>query len=196
MGKTYDRIDEQVQTWIERQRMFFVATAPLDGEGQVNCSPKGHDTLRVVDPTTLIYLDYSGSGAETIAHLRENGRIVVMMCAFDGPPKIFRFHGRGEVIAINHPEFPSLVGLFACDLAGVRAVIRVHVTRIADSCGYGVPEYGYKKERRSMQNYIDQHGDAAIGQYRLKNNLASLDGLPALSEDEAQALATEVKLPR
>ena len=194
MGKTYDSIDDKVLGWMERQHMFFVSTAPLDGSGLVNCSPKGHDTLRVIGPRTLIYLDYTGSGAETIAHLRENGRIVVMMCAFDGPPKIFRFHGQGEVIAINDPEFARLASHFNQKLDGIRSIIRVEVDRISDSCGYGVPEYQYVRDRQSTQNYIEKNGDAAMGEYRLKNNLKSLDGLPALTEDEAASLASQVSV--
>ena len=192
MGKTYEEIDAKLQNWIGQQKMFFVATAPMSENGLVNCSPKGNDALRVVGPNTLIYLDYSGSGAETIAHIRENARIVIMMCAFEGPPKIFRFHGRGEAIAPDSPEFPNLVQHFDRDLRGVRSIIRVLVERIADSCGYGVPEYHYRQDRRSMQNYIEQHGDAEMAEYRRNNNLKSLDGLPALTEQEAMTLASEV----
>jgi predicted pyridoxine 5'-phosphate oxidase superfamily flavin-nucleotide-binding protein len=127
MGKIFDGIDAKLAAWIRAQRLFFVATAPLEG-GHVNLSPKGPiGTLRIVDPLTVEYDDHVGSGAETAAHLRENGRICVMLCAFEGPPRIVRLHGRGDVIPADDPA------------GGTRAVVRVHLERIADSCGYGVP---------------------------------------------------------
>ena len=106
MGKVYDSIDDKLAAWIGRQRLFFVGTAPSGTGGHVNVSPKGPmDSLRILDPHTIAYLDVIGSGAETIAHLRDNGRIVVMLCAFAGPPRIVRLHGRGEVLYPSHPEF-------------------------------------------------------------------------------------------
>src|SRR5918911_3395392 len=142
MGKVFDAIDEKLAAWIGRQPMFFVGTAPLAGEGHVNVSPKGPiGSLSVLDDHTVAYLDVTGSGAETIAHLRENGRIVVMLCAFDGPPRILRLHGRGEVVLADDPRFAELLerGAFAQPsvAASRRAVIVVHVERVADSCGYG-----------------------------------------------------------
>src|SRR4051794_14144285 len=138
MGKVFDAIDDKLAAWIGRQHMFFVGTAP-SGDGHVNVSPKGPiGSLRILDPHTVAYLDVIGSGAETIAHLRENGRIVVMLCSFDGPPRILRLHGRGEVLA------PDAVDFGVEPPAGTeRAVIRVAVERIADSCGYGVPVMRY-----------------------------------------------------
>jgi hypothetical protein len=153
MGKTYEVIDDSIRRWMGAQKMFFIGTAPLAEEGQVNLSPKGQDSLRILDEKTLAYLDFGGSGVETIAHIRENGRIVVMMCAFDGPPKIFRFHGTGEVIAPPDDGFDELHNLFDMPGIGVRAIIRVHVNRISDSCGYGVPTYDFKDQRRSTQNH-------------------------------------------
>lgn len=184
MGKEYTRIDERVRQWLAQQHMFFVATAPRSASGLINCSPKGHDTLRVVDDHTLMYLDYAGSGVETIAHLKENGRIVIMLCAFQGPPKIFRFHGRGEVVTPNQKEFKALFAAFDKDPAGVRSIIRVHVSRISDSCGYGVPYLDYARERPSTQNYIDKTGAPAIRDYVREQNAASLDGLPGLKPEE------------
>src|SRR3954468_2470373 len=139
MGREYDRIDEHWRGWIARQPLFFVGTAPLAGDGHVNVSPKGPGgSLRVLDDRTVAYLDVIGSGAETIAHLRENGRIVVMMCAFDGPPRILRLHGRGEVVAPGDPRFDELLGRAAFEAPGPdeyrRAIVVVHVERIADSC--------------------------------------------------------------
>src|ERR671938_230378 len=151
MGRVYDGIDERQREWIARQPMFFVGTAPLAGDGHVNVSPKGPiGTLRVLGPHRVAYLDVVGSGAETIAHLRENGRIVVMLCAFEGPPRIVRLHGRGEVVLADDPRFAELADTF--DAGGVpdparRAVVRVDVTRVAESCGYGVPLMDYAGQR-------------------------------------------------
>src|SRR5688572_2205470 len=138
MGKVYERIDAALDEFIRAQQMFFVATAPLSAGGHINLSPKGLDTLRVLGPHTLAYLDYVGSGAETIAHLRENGRIVVMLCTFQGPPRIVRFHGQGAVLEPHEREFSQLRNLFPPEPVA-RAIIRISITRIADSCGYGVP---------------------------------------------------------
>ena len=187
MGKEYSRIDERIRGWVEQQHLFFVATAPRADDGLINCSPKGHDTLQVLDDHTLIYLDYAGSGVETIAHLKENGRIVIMLCAFQGPPKIFRFHGVGEVVTPDQPEFAGLFARFAKDPAGVRSIIRVQVQRISDSCGYGVPYYDYVDQRPSTQNYIDKTGPEAIREYVRERNAESLDGLPGLSPAEVVA---------
>src|SRR4030095_8383671 len=138
MSQTFDRIDASLVKWIDGQHVFFVATAPLDGNGLVNCSPKGLDSLRVTGERELVYVDFTGSGVETIAHLKENGRIVIMMCAVDVPRRIMRFQGRGEVLAPGTTGFAALIGRFPTH-PGVRALIRVHVDRISDSCGYAVP---------------------------------------------------------
>ena len=184
MGKQYQRIDGPIREWIAQQHMFFVATAPLGPDGLVNCSPKGHDTLRVLDDHTLMYLEYAGSGVETIAHLKENGRIVIMLCAFAGPPKIFRFHGRGEVITPNQPDFRGLFDQYGADSAGIRSIIKIHVERISDSCGYGVPFYDYVDQRPSTQNYIQTNGAEKIREGMRAKNSQSLDGLPGLSPEE------------
>src|SRR5687767_2323749 len=142
MGKVYAEIDAALQDFIRAQHVFFVATAPLSAAAHINLSPKGLDTLRVLGPRTVVYLDYVGSGAETIAHLRENGRIVVMLCAFQGPPRIVRLHGRGEIVAPGDPRFDELAAGFDAGPEhpeARRSVIVVEVSRIADSCGYGVP---------------------------------------------------------
>mgnify|MGYP003635337473 FL=1 len=187
MGKTYERIDESLQAWMARQRMFFVATAPLAQSGRVNVSPKGHDALQILDERTLAYLDYGGRGVETIAHVRENGRIVIMMCAFDGPPKIYRFHGSGEVITPLDKGFDELAGSFDIDGVGIRAIIRIHVSRISDSCGFGVPHYDFVGQRPSSQNWIAKKGTAAIREYQVEKNLRSIDGMSAITEGEARA---------
>src|SRR6266496_3080449 len=144
MAKLFDRIDDHLRDWIGRQSMFFVATAPLAQDGHVNLSPKGPiGALRVLDDHTVAYLDVSGSGAETIAHVRENGRIVVMLCAFDGPPRILRLHGEGDVVFPENPRFAELEQRCAFENLSIpearRAIIVVEVARVADSCGYGVP---------------------------------------------------------
>jgi hypothetical protein len=179
MATATDFLSQAAQEFIAKQHVFFVATAPLAAEGHVNVSPKGLDTFRVLDSRTVAYLDLTGSGAETIAHLRENGRIVLMFCAFEGPPKILRVHGRGEVIDPEHPDFAALSGSFP-PLPGVRAIIRVQVTRVAESCGYGVPLYQFVGERKQLTEWALRKGPQGLHDYRLRNNQRSLDGLPAL----------------
>ena len=186
MGKDYTEIDERIQRWVAHQTMFFVATAPLSGEGLVNCSPKGGDTLRVLGPRRLAYLDYGGSGIETVAHLKENGRITIMLCAFDGPPKIYRFFGRGSVVEPQDHGFAELLSEFP-EQPTVRNIIVVDVERIMDSCGYGVPMYRFEKHRDSMQNWLDSKTEQDILDYRRANNHESLDGLPGLAFDDRDA---------
>ncbi|MEM7501058.1 MAG: pyridoxamine 5'-phosphate oxidase family protein [Pseudomonadota bacterium] len=183
MGKDYTEIDERIQKWMSHQFMYFVATAPLSGEGLINCSPKGGDTLRVLGPRQVAYVDYGGSGIETVAHLKENGRITLMLCAFDGPPKIFRFFGRGSVIEPHDERFDELLTHFPPPFSA-RTIILIDVDRIMDSCGYGVPEYTFVKHRESMQNWIASKTDEEIADYRRERNGVSLDGLPGLSFDE------------
>ena len=158
MGKVYDAIDDRLQRWVEQQQMFFVATAPLAGAGHINLSPKGHDALRIIDDHTVAYLDYGGSGVETIAHLRENGRIVIMMCAFQGPPNIIRFHGTGEVVTPLDAGFETLAGRFELADLGIRAIIKVNVSRISDSCGYGVPLYEVRGQPRVVAKLAAKKG--------------------------------------
>lgn len=193
MGKTYDAIDEPMRRWVGQQQMFFVGTAPAATSGHINLSPKGHDALRIIDANTLAYLDYGGSGVETIAHLRENGRIVVMMCAFQGPPNIVRFHGRGEVVTPLDDGFEGLASKFELADLGIRAIIKIHVSRISDSCGYGVPLYDFAGHRESSQNWMRKKGVEAVREYQVENNLRSIDDLPAISEDEARAYAAPAK---
>jgi hypothetical protein len=179
MGSTYPSIDGDVAAFLAAQHVFFVATAPLDAEGHVNLSPKGHDTFRVVDPHTVAYLDLTGSGIETVAHLHENGRIVFCFCAFEGPPRIVRLHGRGEVLEPSAPEFAKLRPLFPA-FDGVRSIIRVEVRRIADSCGYAVPLMRYEGERRQLVAWTEKKGPQGIAGYQATRNRRSLDGLPGL----------------
>ena len=188
MARVYDGIDERLAGWIARQPLFFVGTAPVGEDGHINVSPKGPiGSLRVIDPHTVAYLDIVGSGAETIAHLRENGRIVVMLCAFEGPPRIVRLHGQGEIIYPSHPEFADLLALGFHEPEATearRAIIRVRLTRIGDSCGYGVPLMSYEGERPhsdlSTAKRLRTHGPDAMVRYQEEHNLHSLDGLPAV----------------
>jgi len=189
VGKVFKGIDAKLADWIVHQRMFFVGTAPADG-GHVNVSPKGPiESLRILGPTRVAYLDVIGSGAETIAHLRENGRICVMLCAFDGPPRIVRLHGRGTVLLPADDEYAALYDgfdvpdSFAVD-PGARSVITVEVDRVADSCGYGVPLMTYEGERTQQVAWVDrklrQDGTAALDRYVAEKNALSIDGLPAI----------------
>jgi hypothetical protein len=178
VGKVYDTIDEKLAAWIEQQHLFFVATAPLAADGHVNVSPKGDlRWFRIVGPRQVAYLEFVGSGAETIAHARENGRIVVMFCAFDGPPRIVRLHGRAEVLAVDHElaaRFPEANG-------AVRSIIRIDVERIADSCGYGVPLLRFDGRRTQYDAWVDKKTrDGGFDDYVAEKNAMSIDGLPAV----------------
>ena len=186
MGKEYTEIDDRLQDWIARQRLFFVATAPLAADGLLNCSPKGLDSLRVLGPTTLAYVDVGGSGIETVAHLKENGRIVIMLCAFEGPPKIVRFYGSGQVIEPHDSRFADLLAIFP-QQPSVRSIIEISVDRIIDSCGYGVPNYEFQKDRDSFDNYYGSKSAEFIDDYRRTRNVSSLDGLPGLEFPDEDA---------
>jgi hypothetical protein len=179
MSEVYSHIDEKLRSFIEKQHVFFVATAPAGADGHVNLSPKGLDTFRVLDEHTVAYLDYVGSGAETIAHLRENGRITIMMCAFEGPPNILRLYGHGEVLEPQDEAFGELSVLFPSETEA-RSIIRVNVERIADSCGYGVPVYTYEAERSVLRKWAEKKGDDGLHKYQIDKNAESIDGLPAL----------------
>src|SRR5262245_43345892 len=159
--------------------MFFVATAPLAADGLLNCSPKGMDTFRILGPRDVAYLDLTGSGIETIAHLRENGRIVFTFCAFAGPPKIVRLHGTGIVIEADTPEYARLRPRFP-DYPGARSIVRASLGRIGDSCGYAVPQYAYVGERDTLARWAESKGPDGLTRYRGEKNVRSLDGLPGL----------------
>jgi Pyridoxamine 5'-phosphate oxidase len=180
MGKVYEVIDERIQEWIVAQKVFFVATAPLSGEGHINCSPKDGYSIRVLDGKTLVYLDLIGSGVETIAHVRENGRIIVMMCAFEGAPKIMRFHGRGEVIERDDSRFERFKTLFVSEV-GIRSFILIHLDRISDSCGFGVPVLEFKDHRKQLRTYNERNGEEKLADYKIKHNTTSIDGLPGVN---------------
>lgn len=179
MGKVYDGIDARLAGWIGRQHLFFVATAPSGAQGHVNLSPKGLDALRILGSREVAYVDLVGSGAETIAHLRDNGRIVIMLCAFEGPPSIVRLHGRGEVLEPGDPGFEVHAARFPA-WSSRRAIVRVDLTRISDSCGYGVPLLGYQGARPQLHAWAERKGEDGLRAYQRAHNLRSLDGLPAL----------------
>ncbi|QDT00640.1 pyridoxamine 5'-phosphate oxidase family protein [Adhaeretor mobilis] len=179
MGKIFETIDEQLQAFIESQQIFFVATAPLSDAGHVNLSPRGLDSLRVLGPQTVAFVDMTGSGVETIAHLKENGRITLMFCAFSGPPKILRLQGIGEAITLDDARFEEVQQDLPV-LPGVRAIIHIQLDRISDSCGYGVPQYEYLGDRTQLTDYTERKGPVGIVEYQRKKNRVSIDGLPGL----------------
>jgi hypothetical protein len=194
MGKVYEGISDHQREWIARQALFFVGTAPLASDGHVNVSPKGPiGSLRVLDDHTVAYLDIVGSGAETIAHIRENGRVVVMLCAFEGPPRILRLHGTGEIVPAGDARFGELLEQAGFEPYEVpeshRSIILVHVVRVADSCGYGVPLMEYVGERphqaASSAKRVRVHGPDAYVDYQRRHNATSIDGLPAVDPVEA-----------
>jgi hypothetical protein len=182
LGKAYDELTPDLIEWIGKQHLFFVSTAPLAGDGLVNCSPKGMDTFRVLGPREVAYLDLTGSGVETIAHLRENGRIVFLFCAFDGSPRIVRLHGVGEVVTPENAEYETLRARFP-EVVGGRAVVRARLTRVGTSCGYSVPRYDYVGDRDTLTRWAETKGEDELVKYRRQKNARSLDGLPGLDPE-------------
>ena len=179
MGKLYDAIDAKVSEFIGAQKMFFVATAPLSAEGHVNLSPKGYDCLRILGPRTVAYQDLTGSGVETIAHLRENGRITLLFCAFEGPPKLVRLHGHGHALEPGDEEYGSLAPLFPPH-PSMRSIVRIQVERISDSCGFSVPLYTFDGNRSQLDAWAAHKGPDGIARYQAEKNATSIDGLPGL----------------
>ncbi|WP_405521938.1 pyridoxamine 5'-phosphate oxidase family protein [Streptomyces canus] len=186
MGKTYERIDGRLRSFIEAQPLFFTATAPLSGDGTVNLSPKGlRGSFAILDELTVAYLDFAGSNAETVAHLRENGRITLMWCAFQGPPNIVRVHGRGEPVFRDDPRFKELLSRFP-DIDptahGLRAIVVVTAEQVRDSCGYAVPYMAYEGDRELHSKRFAREDDASLSEYFSKKDhiATSLDGLPGL----------------
>jgi hypothetical protein len=179
MGKVHDGIGDELAQWIRAQHVFFVATAPLAADGHVNLSPRGLDSFSVLGPRRVAWVDLVGSGVETIAHLQENGRIVLMWCAFDGPPKIVRLHGTGRVCLPGTAEYDEVTALHPSYLA-TRAVVVVDVERVSDSCGFGVPLLEYAGERDQLLRWADNRGPERIAAYVAERNAVSLDGLPGV----------------
>jgi hypothetical protein len=174
-------IDATLRKFLEAQPMFFVATAPLSAEGHLNLSPKGLDAFRIIAPKQVAYLDVTGSGVETIAHLKENGRIIFMFCAFQGPPKIVRLHGHGRVIEPSAPEFATLASHFPA-YASARSIIVADITRVADSCGYGVPLMKLEGSRQQHFAWAEKKGAEGLKTYRKDKNSRSIDGLQGLAD--------------
>jgi hypothetical protein len=203
MGKTYDEIDEATARWMTEQHVYFVGTAPLASDGHVNLSPKGNQgSFAVLGPNRVAYLDITGSGIETVAHLRENGRIVVMFCAFEGRPKIMRLHGEGRVHQRGEASFEELLPAFAGTTfkqESLRSIIEIDVHRIASSCGYGVPLMGFEGIREHTDLWVDkrlkQHGPDGVVRYMEEKNLESLDGLPGLDAEQLRTDETERVAP-
>jgi hypothetical protein len=183
VGKIYPEIDEGLRQFMQSQPVFFVATAPLDAGGHVNLSPKGLDTFRILGPRSVAYLNVFGSGVETISHLRENGRIVVMFCSFQGAPKVLRLHGRGRIVEPHEAEFAALQTHFPVH-EGTRAIIEVEVTRISDSCGYGVPLLRFEAQRAALPAWCRKRGTEGLKIYRQEKNRRSIDGLPGVAEQD------------
>ena len=186
MGRTYDGIDARTATWMENQPVFFVATAPLDPDGHVNVSPKGNrGELAVLDERRLAYLEQTGSGIETAAHLRDNGRIVVMTCAFSGPPRIVRVHGTGHFLRPGEEGWDAVTWAVRRTGGrpggvGVRGAVVVDVERVSDSCGYGVPLMAFEGHRDTMESWSQRKGPDGIAAYQAQKNRVSIDGLPGL----------------
>lgn len=179
MAKLYPEIDAEMAAWIEAQPLFFNATAPLSEDGHVNVSPRGLDTFRVLGPREVAYLDLTGSGNETAAHLAENGRITLMFCAFTGKPRILRLYGQGMVVLPGDPEWDALRCLFPSTLKGERQIVRVDVRRIQTSCGFGVPIMEYRGQRDELVAWTEKKGPEGIAEYQATKNAVSIDGLPA-----------------
>ena len=175
MADFFDTITPEIRTLAEEQKIFFVATAPR--EGRINLSPKGMDTFRVLDESTVAYLDLTGSGNETAAHLLDDGRVTVMLCSFARAPNILRFYGHGRSVTKNDQSFAKLAAYFP-DLPGGRQVIVIEVEQVMTSCGYGVPEYELVRERPTLRKWIDNRGLEGIDAYQHEKNVESIDGLP------------------
>jgi hypothetical protein len=179
VAERFRSLNPDLAEWWVAQPVFFVATAPAGGDGHVNVSPKGYDTLRVLGPNRVAYLDLTGSGVETIAHLRENGRITLMACAFTGNPCISRIYGRGTVHRVASPEFDALEGKFP-KLPGRRSIVDIDVTGVTTSCGFAVPLMDLVGERDRLKEWAEKKGDDGIVDYWAAKNAQSLDGLPGV----------------
>lgn len=175
MGKQYTQLTDPLTDFITRQKMFFVGTAAADGK--VNVSPKGMDTLRVVSPNRVLWLNLTGSGNETAAHLREQPRITLMFCAFEGDPLILRLYGHARALHPRDPEWAALLALFP-NLNGSRQLVDVTIELVQTSCGMGVPFLDYKSERDQLEKWADKKGAQGIREYWEVKNQVSLDGKP------------------
>jgi hypothetical protein len=180
MGRIHDTVDDDLAAWLHAQPVFFVGTAPSGTGGHVNVSPKGYDTFRVLGPTTVAYLDLTGSGIETVAHLADNGRITLLFCAFSGPPKLVRLQGTGHTVVHGDEGFDELAGRFP-PMEGARAVVVAELDRIATSCGYSVPVMELVEERPTLKEWAERRGPDGVVEYWGQRNRTSIDGLPGLA---------------
>jgi hypothetical protein len=180
VGRTYDGIDDDLAGWLQAQPLWFVGTAPLAADGHVNVSPRGHDTFSVLGPHRVAWVDLTGSGIETIAHIHENGRICLMFCSFDARPRIVRLHGRGRVAMPGDSAYDEVIALHPAH-PSTRAVIVVDVERVSDSCGFGVPVMELVGERDLLRQGAERRGPEGLAAYRATKNAESIDGLPGLS---------------
>lgn len=192
MGRSFESITDAMREFIEEQPMFFVATAPSEG-GRVNVSPKGYDSFRVLDSNRVCYLDLTGSGAETIAHLRDNGRITFMFCAFVGKPNVVRLYGSGRYVRPADSEFEELVAGFP-NRSGCRAIVIVDIDRTSTSCGYSVPFMDFVEDRQRLEDSLSAKSNDELDGYRANKNTTSIDGLPALEKDLVVVDRDEVSL--
>lgn len=179
MAKVYPGIPDDLAAWIRKQPLFFIASAPLSPQGHVNVSPRGYDTLRIIDPNQVAFLDLTGSGNETAAHVEENRRVTLMFCAFEGAPRILRLYGEGEVVLPGTEEWAELRPLFPADMPGERQIIRILVTRVQTSCGYGVPLMEYQGQRPRLREWAQDKGADGLERYWSDKNARSIDDLPA-----------------
>ncbi|MFO7166664.1 MAG: pyridoxamine 5'-phosphate oxidase family protein [Chloroflexota bacterium] len=177
MAKLYEHITDDLAAFIREQPLFFVATAPLAADGHVNLSPKGLDTFRILTPRRVAYLDLTGSGNETSAHLAENGRVTFMFCAFGGPPKILRLYGRGRTVLPGDGEWEELIGLFP-EIPGARQIVVAEISRVQTSCGFAVPLMEYVGQRDTLVRWAQRKGEDGLDAYRREKNAHSIDGLP------------------
>lgn len=177
MGSSHPSITPELSEFIAAQRIFFVASAPLCADGHVNLSPKGLDTLRILSPTRVAYLDLTGSGNETAAHLMENGRITFLFCAFEGPPKILRLYGQGRTVQPEDSDWAELAAHFP-NFPGIRQIVLIDITRVQTSCGFGIPLLRFEGHRDALEQFANKKGPVGIKEYQLRKNVRSVDGLP------------------
>lgn len=181
MAKQFERIEEAQRRFIERQKVFFTGTAAADG--RVNVSPKGLDSLRVLGANRVAYLDLTGSGNETAAHLLASGRMTLMFCAFEGPPMILRLYGRGRTLARGTPDYAELLPLWAPEPLGARQIVLLEVDLVQTSCGYAVPLMDYREDRPNLGRWAAARTEQELEAYRRQHNARSIDGLPALGHE-------------
>jgi hypothetical protein len=182
MARAYPALNDDLRSFVERQHVFFVATAPLAADGHVNVSPKGGDTLRILDDRTVCYLDISGSGIETVAHLQENGRITIMCCAFEGNPDVVRLYGRGQAVLPDDHRFADLRSRFG-DFSGVRSIVLVELDRVSSTCGFGVPLMAFVADRDRLEKAHAARGEEAMPAYWASRTRPASTACPASPEE-------------